>query len=146
MEGRSKQERIKVRKQLGSLKSLTVQPSTRKRYNNALNDFFAWLKEEHLEIPRKKEHMDGLVAEYLEWLWSSGEGKGKANDTVAALQDFDPKLKGKFWPFPLGCLLWSPPDWGGLKFSCFRHYRPVSHQTSGHFIRTDKRREADRCS
>lgn len=96
VEGRSKQERIKVRKQLGSLKSLTVQPSTRKRYNNAFNDFFAWLKEEHLEIPRKKEHMDGLVAEYLEWLWSSGEGKGKANDTVAALQDFDPKLKGKF--------------------------------------------------
>ena len=96
VEGRSRQERIKVRKELGSLKNMTVQPSTRKRYDNALNEFFAWLKTETLELPRKKEQMDSLVAEYLEWLWSSGDGRAKANDTVAALQDFDPKLKGRY--------------------------------------------------
>ena len=39
--------------------------------------------------------MDDLVAEYIEHLWSSGEGRAMASDTVAALQDSEPHLKGK---------------------------------------------------
>ena len=93
MEGKTRQERVRVRRNLGTLKSLTVQPATRKRYDVALDMFFTWLKQEGLTLPRQKAHMDHLVADYLEWLWSSGEGRSRANDTVAALQDFDPHLK-----------------------------------------------------
>ena len=38
--------------------------------------------------------MDGLLCDYLEHLWSAGEGKGLASDTLAALQDSSPKLRG----------------------------------------------------
>ena len=38
--------------------------------------------------------MDDLVADYLEFLWSEGEGRAVASNFLAALQDFDPKLKG----------------------------------------------------
>ena len=93
VEGRNQRERIKIRKNLGSLRSLTVQPSTRKRYDLALDLFFQWLKEEGLSLPRQKGQVDSLVSEHLEKLWSTGEGRSRANDTLAALQDFDPQLK-----------------------------------------------------
>ena len=38
--------------------------------------------------------MDALVSDFLEYLWSSGEGRGLACDAMASLQDFDPRLKG----------------------------------------------------
>ena len=43
VEGRSQQQRKAVRKTLGKLKDLTVQPRTRKRYEASLEQFFAWL-------------------------------------------------------------------------------------------------------
>ena len=56
--------------------------------------FLSFLNAEGLEVPRKHEFLDDLVAEYLEHLWSTGAGRALASDTVASLQDFDPKLKG----------------------------------------------------
>ena len=38
--------------------------------------------------------MDALVGDYLEFLWGEGEGRAKASNFLAALQDFDPKLRG----------------------------------------------------
>ena len=38
--------------------------------------------------------MDALVGDYLEFLWGEGEGRAKASNCLAALQDFDPKLRG----------------------------------------------------
>ena len=72
IEGRSKEERVAQRKQLGSLRSLTVQPATKKRYDMALNRFFSFLDYEHLTLPKQKVQMDSLLAEYIEHLWSSG--------------------------------------------------------------------------
>ena len=95
VEGRSKESRAQVRKELGSLKFLTVQPKTRARYDKARNLFYAFLQREGLEIPSSREQLDGLLGEYLEFLWSSGEGRGLASDTLAGFQDFDPKLKGR---------------------------------------------------
>ena len=95
VEGRSKESRAKVRKSLGTLKSLTVQPKTRARYEKARKGFYDFLHKENLEIPANRDALDGLLAEYLETLWSSGEGRGLASDTLAGLQDFDPRLKGK---------------------------------------------------
>ena len=95
LEGRTKEDRIEKRKHLGSLKSLTVQPKTRQRYDAAMNKFFLFLRHESLQLPTKRSCMDELLSEYLEHLWSSGEGRALAADTVAALQDSDPKLRGQ---------------------------------------------------
>ena len=92
MEGKSQQERKKVRNKLGSLKGLTVQPRTRQLYTECLNRFFDWMAGEGLVLPRL---VDALVSDYLEHLWASGEGRSVANNTLAALQDRDPSLKKK---------------------------------------------------
>ena len=38
---------------------------------------------------------DDMLSDYIEHLWASGEGRALASDTVAALQDAEPHLKGK---------------------------------------------------
>lgn len=93
-EPRTKEERKKVRKTLGTLKSLTVQPVTKERYSKSMQSFFAYLRVERLDLPRKRDLMDDLVSDYIEHLWSDGEGRATASTFLAALQDFDPKLKG----------------------------------------------------
>lgn len=50
----SKEERKKVRKNLGSLKQLTVQPKTRERYSSGLQSFFQYLKREGLNSQQKE--------------------------------------------------------------------------------------------
>ena len=90
----TKQQRVEQRKQLGSLRSLAVQPGTKKRYEAALSKFFAFLKYEHLSLPRARSAMDDLVSDYIEHLWASGEGRALASDTLAGLQHEDAKLKG----------------------------------------------------
>ena len=94
VEGRTKGDRIAIRKKLGPLQNLTVQSRTKQRYEKARQGFYSFLKTEHISIPRKREELDPLVSEYIEMLWSSGEGRSKANDTVAGLQDLDAKLRG----------------------------------------------------
>ena len=81
------------RRRLGSLQSLTVQPATKRRYDKAMDKFLDFLKFEGLELPKQRAKMDGLVADYVEHLWSSGEGRALASDTVAALQNLEPHLK-----------------------------------------------------
>ena len=44
VEGRTKDQRAKVRKNLGSLKQLTVQPETRARYEAARKKFYAFFQ------------------------------------------------------------------------------------------------------
>ena len=92
MEGRSQQQRKAVRKNLGKLKDLTVQPRTRQRYEASLQQFYSWLEREGLALPTQ---MDNLVSDYLEFLWAEGHGKSEANNALAALQDFDPNLRRK---------------------------------------------------
>ena len=67
-EGRNKEDRKKVRKTLGTLKSLTVQPRTKTRYQQGLNHFFGYLQQEHLALPKKRDDLDAMVADYLEYL------------------------------------------------------------------------------
>ena len=93
VEGRTKESRAKVRKNLGSLKQLTVQPQTRARYTKAREKFYDFLARENLTLPRKRDQLDTILAEYIDWLWMTGEGRGLASDTVAGLQDLDPRLK-----------------------------------------------------
>ena len=90
-----KKERIAVRKTLGPLQSLTVQSKTKDRYFKARQRFYEFLKKEGFEIPRRRQDLDVLVSEFIEHLWASGEGRSLANDTVAGLQDKDPRLRGQ---------------------------------------------------
>ena len=88
-------DRAKQRQNLGTLRQLTVQPATRKRYDNATTAFFLFLKQEGIVIPTRKEDLDPILCDYLEYLWSTGVGRGQANDTVAGLQDVQPNLRGR---------------------------------------------------
>ena len=94
LEGRTQRERAKTRQNLGTLKSLTIQPRTRARYDKAKQNFYAYLEHNQLQLPTLRAHMDGIVCEYLEHLWATGEGRALASDTLAALQDASPKLRG----------------------------------------------------
>lgn len=95
LEGNSPSSRAKQRKTLGTLRQLTVQPSTRVRYDKAVNLFLQFLKDNGKSLPRVRDHLDGIVCDYLEHLWASGCGRALASDTLAGLQDFDVKLKGQ---------------------------------------------------
>eukprot|EP00435_Cladocopium_sp_Y103_P023550 s785_g5.t1 len=94
LEGRTREERVEKRKQLGSLRDLAIQPSTRKRYDLALDKFFKFLRFEGITLPRRKDLLDQIAVEYLEHLWSSGEGRALASDTIAAIQHQEPHVKG----------------------------------------------------
>ena len=81
------------RQRLGTLRELTVQPATRKRYTKATDGFLQFLSHEGLELPRDKARMDPLVCDYIEHLWSTGAGRALACDTLAGLQDLQPNLR-----------------------------------------------------
>ena len=95
LEQATQEARAKQRKMLGPLRQLTVQPVTRARYQQALDDFFAFLKDEGLVLPHSTARLDQIVADYLEHLWASGLGRTVASNTLAGLQDTQPRLKGK---------------------------------------------------
>ena len=95
VEGRTAEARQKVRQELGSLRNLTVQPKTRERYNKALEGFWSYLRHAHLVLPTKAHELDSLVSDYIEHLWSSGAGRALASDTIAALQDAEPQVRGQ---------------------------------------------------
>ena len=135
VEGRTKQERIAVRKKLGPLQGFTVQSRTKVRYEAARSNFYQFLKDNHVTLPRKRQDLDPLVSEFIEHLWASGEGRSKANDAAAGLQDKDPKLRG--------CL---PASWRLLKtwsVSEIPNRAPplpeiVVHAMAGHALLNDR--------
>lgn len=94
VEGRSKAERKTIRANLGPLKGLTVQPKTKDRYNKAVQKFLSWTNNHGVTLPQQRCEMDHILADYLEYMWTEGEGRSLAADTVAGLQDRDPHLKG----------------------------------------------------
>eukprot|EP00435_Cladocopium_sp_Y103_P041108 s1479_g11.t1 len=56
--------------------------------------FYAFLKQNNVVLPRERSQLDSLLCDYLEFLWSTGEGRALASDTLASLQDTSPKLRG----------------------------------------------------
>ena len=79
---------------MGKLADLTVQAPTRKRYQHALSLLSTYLKKARITLPREKTALDPILADYMEYLWSSGCGKAIASDTLAAVQDKQPNVKG----------------------------------------------------
>ena len=95
LEAPTPEARAKMRKSLGTLKQLTVQPTTRVRYDQALSDFFKFLKAIGKSVPQSVVELDLLVSDYLEQLWAEGQGRSSGSNVLAALQDSQPHLKGK---------------------------------------------------
>jgi len=95
LEAEAPSDRAKMRRELGTLRDLAVQPATKKRYDKAVAQFSDFLKKEQLSLPTCKDKLDPLVCEYIEHLWSSGVGRAQANDTVAALQNLQANLRGQ---------------------------------------------------
>lgn len=94
LEAKEQEDRATQRRRLGTLRALTVQPSTRKRYDKAVDAFLQFLKVEGHTLPKDKSLLDPLVRDYLERMWSTGLGRGQACDTLAGLQDLQPNLRG----------------------------------------------------
>ena len=95
LEAAAQQDRAKQRQKLGTLRDLTVQPATKQRYNRAIDKFLEFLHVNNLQLPTLRDKLDPLVCDYLEHLWSSGEGRALASDTVAGLQDYDVRIRGQ---------------------------------------------------
>ena len=84
-----------MRKQLGKLQDLTVQPVTRERYRKARESFYEWLRQENLVMPTTAFYLDSMVSDYLEYLWAAGKGRSMGSNILAALQDAQPHFRGK---------------------------------------------------
>lgn len=95
LEGTTQEARAKKRREIGPLRQLTVQPVTKARYQQALDDFFEYLRAEKLVLPHSTAQLDTMVADYLEHLWAQGFGRTAASNILAGLQDAHPHLKGK---------------------------------------------------
>ena len=95
LEAATQEGRAKQRIQLGTLRSLTVQPVTRARYQAARDEFYEWLHNENLFLPQSAYRLDLVVSDYLEFLWAQGKGRTCGSNLLAGLQDVQPHLKGK---------------------------------------------------
>ena len=78
LEGATQSERAKQRQKIGTLRELTVQPATKARYSKAVDGFLVFLSQNHMVLPKQRQHLDGLVCDYLEHLWSQGYGRALA--------------------------------------------------------------------
>ena len=94
LEGSNPTERANKRRALGTLRQLTVQPSTKARYQKAIDSFLLFLRTNSLVLPTQRERLDPLVCDFLEHLWYQGQGRAVGSDCVAGLQDMDPKIRG----------------------------------------------------
>ena len=64
-----------------------------KKYKQSFHDFLSFLRKERLQLPTKRDATDGLVSDYLEYPWAQGEGRAAASTFMAALQDYERKLR-----------------------------------------------------
>ena len=78
---------------MGKLKDLVVKPQTRKRYEEAMRKLFEFLKWNRIALPSQYEQLDSIASRYIEELWEEGESRYLAQDTVSALQHYEPQLK-----------------------------------------------------
>ena len=81
------------RQELGKLQDLVVKPQTRRRYEHAMRLFFEFLRWNKIALPSHPEEVDRVASSYIEELWEEGDSRYLAQDTLSALQHFEPQLK-----------------------------------------------------
>ena len=93
VEGNSRGARKVRRQQLGKLQHLVVQPRTKQRYEMAMKAFLEFLRSNRLRFPSFYSEVDRLASMFVEELWEEGESRYLSQDTLSALQHFEPQLK-----------------------------------------------------
>eukprot|EP00971_Amphidinium_carterae_P347077 6488902-Amphidinium_carterae.4 len=98
----TKQERKHQRAPLGALSSHVLKSATRRRYEDAVNDFSHWCLEHRVPFPSSREECCGVLGDYLEFFWTEGHGKAKAANVLCAMQFRFVYLKNHLqWPWRL---------------------------------------------
>lgn len=86
--GRTRAERRKSRAGI-SLKSLSVTPKTRARYESAVGLILPFLEQQ-----QKDQTFDAVISEWVELQWVRGESVSTIADCLSGLHFFMPELKG----------------------------------------------------
>ena len=87
--------RQRVRRKLGSLKSLRVHSKSERRYVLAYARVFLVFADQQLAPVRDVTALDQGMSQYVESCWEEGEPKHWASDALAGLQYVAPTAKGK---------------------------------------------------
>ena len=90
---RGRKERQNERRRLGKLRNNMVGVSTLERYRKAVVKFLCWIICGSLLMPRRMWDLDPVLSDYVEHLWEEGDGISFANDTLAGLLHYRPRLK-----------------------------------------------------
>eukprot|EP00438_Fugacium_kawagutii_P006902 Skav221026 [mRNA] locus=scaffold576:100629:103533:- [translate_table: standard] len=101
----TKEMRRRERQQIGRLQDQQVSQTTVQRYSNSMQDFVTFggfSQAQLLHHPDVEallsayiERLEALLSAYIERLWEDGDTKTMASYTVAAVQYFQPRLKGQ---------------------------------------------------
>ena len=98
----SKQSRKDERRKLGPLSKLVVQPRTKKRYEESFAAFCSFHQLSDNFIVQDTLRVDGLAAEFIEYMWEEGQPKSEASYLLAAIQFFRPQTKNNLvWSWKL---------------------------------------------
>lgn len=81
-----------------SLRFAGLKPRTLRSYNKALLDYFIWLEQEAMPVPKTTRKLDDSLAEYLEHLFLDDRPIAYAGHTLSALKRFHPRIR---WKIPL---------------------------------------------
>eukprot|EP00438_Fugacium_kawagutii_P016522 Skav222460 [mRNA] locus=scaffold3319:167084:173482:+ [translate_table: standard] len=90
----TKEMRRRERQQIGRLQDQQVSQTTVQRYMNSMQDFVAFAGFSQAQLLLHPD-VEALLSAYIERLWEDGDTKTMASYTVAAVQYFQPKLKGQ---------------------------------------------------
>ena len=80
--------RAAQRRMLGSLSSHRVSQKTYARYLDAIRRFVHWVVLSAHPVATDLDVLDAQVSTYIELLWSEGEGRSLAGDTLSAVGFF----------------------------------------------------------
>ena len=86
--------RGRVRKTIGKLRDLRVQPKTLKAYHQALECFLKWLDGCRRDLPASADDMDGALQDFAEECWESGDAKSVVGYALSAVTHEIPNLRG----------------------------------------------------
>ena len=89
----TKEARAQARKKIGKLRHQVISQATEERYAEAFRRFRLFHNLGKDFCIENYEEFDDTVAEYVEFLWESGEPKSYANYTLAAVQYYRPQSK-----------------------------------------------------
>jgi len=91
-----KEDRIKTRQQLGSLRGLIMTKRVENRYQKALQRFFHFERVNGEHFSMNEVALDQGVCSFIESLWQEGEPRYWGEDVISALIKRVPQLKGFF--------------------------------------------------